>query len=1825
MEIGNNNSQNLINAFREANPELKKLSDEEILSVMAQTYDVQPDINGVSVFSDGKIQTNEVASVKGVTLEHIDSDKNADNSAQNAVEANYKDFEYAQQQAVIDQFTNDTNAGMELYHLAMDNSGAISKGWDEIKKAFNGNLASDKVYRKLVCVQTTSILLNKVKGDEKISAYDFVQTKMDELESLIGDVTEEERIQFEIVFLYEQALNAEKTIPGGSLSQIVNLLADFEPDPNSPIDPLAQYENVTKMVKDRLKESYQKYSDTNKISKSDSISGNLSPDFNEAVLAQKDSLKKQLLDFNDVFYFERGIEFKPENIEAYYKKDFEVKLRTQVDLQLRDYRQTLDAIANKSVRQARQTQVPEMPSRDYFSEMDERETKELTHIIKSLISENEYNDYGIELDENGILKSTSERIEADGSKVYFGIDKESIALKLVELVDKKIEANLDGKTLEDYNNELGETYDNAYGKFAKPVELAERFKQSQESAVETAKTVVMVGGIAISLVSGGTVAPLVAMGVATLGPVSLTALEARTDKNGVTPEEREAIKEELGMAITFLPVGMGIGSTSAKLGMKAMGSMAQKVANSSSKFAKFLPKLTRAVSEYGSDAIMSTAADAVIMGDVSLSGETFNEVMNIFTNAVSRGKMRRLHMKKTNSAQLPKPKPDLTSSEARLLGQSVDNTKTPLSNEFSAPSKINVGVENNANLAKNEVFFGLKPRHIDELGGDFNVETIVINGKTVELAGITGVNTTAATNGQNKERFINFLKTVDDVELLQKLNNQYIGSKSYAPYYHYDAVRTLYEFSKANPNIPIKKLLSNKALDFNIMSYRQMSSDQILYALNNHYTFPFSVVKKLKNAKSKQDFLQIEIDIINLPDSKQKGNLIKLFEEKYDAYAETHEIAGMRYKIYPSGGKKYGFEIVKPPREKKIFGNNSDKNINPSNLTNALQNKLYFRSDIENIYKNNPGAKRLVGALPEQWGTGAGILSAEGFEKVNSIISDFAKKDFKMHDEVSVEQLQKQLQSVLNQPVKVEFIGSGQIGHAYKITVNGKDYKLKTYSFIRSDKYAHGNYNELAAGIYAQKHAGKEYVKTYFGRFGENNDGYIVTDFLNKDNDYVYPQKSLKSCILKNLETHDHKQGENDINGKEIDFGASVRTGQSYLTHNGRKILRQLVDAIDNNSTDKMQKLINTYGSSKDFQQVKDLLSSQIDVELVNTLGGKYLQDRADVISLLGIDCLPNIAEYGVFNSYHGEKFGFDNEESYEINKVIREYINSHVLDARHSENGATKTTSSVKDSQPQSNVQAKKVASVSESKQEAKIIDGKVLLQKPDNEWFGIVHDNYHGFDGFNELNNTFDSRMNPITLENVPPQKGTKIIHIDNFKKPGGTIAVSGTLDEYIATDRLRDCAGMVVVDRKHNLQTLIHCWPDENINFNEDIISYILSHSDSKDLEISIIPGILSETADTVAFLSDMVTKYAPESGLKYCNFPDADGFKVDGHPRSDNLTNMNNEMEHRINQADKRAVVLHNGEVTCCLNTELETGNKIVNPKDRIIYAEMPADNNNVKRVKLLSAENIAQTRDMIAELPYISRFKESDVEYYNSCINDIFEAVCKNSNGDIELIHKRINNLDENICADYIIGEHSENIDVILDNVKVIKEIKENVMDVLYWNTFDMISGITKENLPKVLEASRKAKNGDVEALRYLHYVQYSRTPHYVVYGNTNVNVDTRIILKLITGRHEVDGAYFDNEISKLFTEDVDMREKKAYGKSFAGILEQHPELLDIAEKTDGMTPDEYHNYINSLIKHGKLDTKLQFRTFKPDSRTIEANTAVGAYLYMRDNGIKTTN
>ena len=133
-----------------------------------------------------------------------------------------------------------------------------------------------------------------------------------------------------------------------------------------------------------------------------------------------------------------------------------------------------------------------------------------------------------------------------------------------------------------------------------------------------------------------------------------------------------------------------------------------------------------------------------------------------------------------------------------------------------------------------------------------------------------------------------------------------------------------------------------------------------------------------------------------------------------------------------------------------------------------------------------------------------------------------------------------------------------------------------------------------------------------------------------------------------------------------------------------------------------------------------------------------------------------------------------------------------------------------------------------------------------------------------------TIKAEYKPRTLEQVFGIRRT--LDASNFVYPRGTIAIPAKLNEVVSTSGLLQCSAIAIVDKSQNLQTLVHCCP--TVKGNESLLKYIFSHSTSKNLDITIVPGFYKETDTTVDFLVNMVKKYAPDAKLNFANFPNKD---------------------------------------------------------------------------------------------------------------------------------------------------------------------------------------------------------------------------------------------------------------------------------------------------------------------------------------------------------------
>lgn len=168
------------------------------------------------------------------------------------------------------------------------------------------------------------------------------------------------------------------------------------------------------------------------------------------------------------------------------------------------------------------------------------------------------------------------------------------------------------------------------------------------------------------------------------------------------------------------------------------------------------------------------------------------------------------------------------------------------------------------------------------------------------------------------------------------------------------------------------------------------------------------------------------------------------------------------------------------------------------------------------------------------------------------------------------------------------------------------------------------------------------------------------------------------------------------------------------------------------------------------------------------------------------------------------------------------------------------------------------------------------------------------------------FKKELNPTKL----PLSNEKFkgFEISNFYQPNGSIAIQTRLKSSLMTSGLYQCAAISLVDKEHNLQTLLHLCPTINKNSNLKLLKYLVSNCDKNKLEVSIVPGCDNDTDGTITLVMDFLKENCPNAKINFMDFPD------DYHD----------------------TVVLHNG-ILQCLDKDSDFEKFSINPFDKIIYA------------------------------------------------------------------------------------------------------------------------------------------------------------------------------------------------------------------------------------------------------------------------------------------------
>ena len=191
---------------------------------------------------------------------------------------------------------------------------------------------------------------------------------------------------------------------------------------------------------------------------------------------------------------------------------------------------------------------------------------------------------------------------------------------------------------------------------------------------------------------------------------------------------------------------------------------------------------------------------------------------------------------------------------------------------------------------------------------------------------------------------------------------------------------------------------------------------------------------------------------------------------------------------------------------------------------------------------------------------------------------------------------------------------------------------------------------------------------------------------------------------------------------------------------------------------------------------------------------------------------------------------------------------------------------------------------------------------------------------DEFIDIDNArFHRKLFPSTMKRTYLPKDKTIIHVSNFEPPHGSIAATTSLSECITTDKIYQCAAVAIVDKKNNMQTLIHCFPGQTQSEVTGLIKHVTSKSNVANLDITIAPGTYDNYDNTVKGIKTALDEVASGCKIKFANFS-------------------------KETPIFNRGLILQDGKLSCCLGEEIEKAtNKVVNPKEYISYVYAPYNN------------------------------------------------------------------------------------------------------------------------------------------------------------------------------------------------------------------------------------------------------------------------------------------
>lgn len=638
------------------------LSKEELNSLFNTLSNAAKTKGNASIFETGEAEDfiNKTYTIEGKTLKEsgVTSSDLFDfvmtlSSKNNVFEEPLSHEEI--QDLSIQTVTDDVTRARKIFNSQDENQGSVSNFVNAAKETFDTEFAASRVNRYLMREELCADLLEQSKSEEGLSQKEYLEAKINLAVQMLPRLEDSSKRSSIIKNLLTMGLykgfgtktkaEQERIAQEAEIELLKNALQKLTPEELTYFIkqvtemPDAEYnEKMPQLVENMIDKSMQEK--LNQTEMTDSIGGGQIKIKKPGSIEDIMSIGYKKMSFEETFAAERGVQYNSDNIMDYTEKN--AKLQFLIEMHNRR-QQTYNILHDATV---------VVEGNNKYGASDASAVKHSEEALEGAIIAaltNLYDEENLQegLDKLGIpnlkivknegdlfrpMKLVYESGDNQNSDIFAnrecrGNDLVAIANKLQDMVDTNYQTALGNKTLDEYANEANSAYQLAYGA-RNAQHMAEAFKESQQEGVQTVKTVVQTGAMAVMIagqlvpVAGQAAAAMTIGGLtaSTVGGVGVSALENYTKAGGPTEKDKQAMLKELAESLAFVGSGtfIGKGSTAA---FKAL------VLNK-------CPKLLAYASEVGIDAAMSLAADYAITGQINLTGEGIAQLQSILVGIV---------------------------------------------------------------------------------------------------------------------------------------------------------------------------------------------------------------------------------------------------------------------------------------------------------------------------------------------------------------------------------------------------------------------------------------------------------------------------------------------------------------------------------------------------------------------------------------------------------------------------------------------------------------------------------------------------------------------------------------------------------------------------------------------------------------------------------------------------------------------------------------------------------------------------------------------------------------------------------------------------------------------------------------------------------------------------------------------------------------------------------------------------------------------------------------------------------------------------------------